>query len=415
VGLYKKLINKLNKEKFSIKSIFWSVYAPSFLLSMGQGILIPVLPIFARDTFQSGDLLVGFAIAARHFGTMGFDVPAGILINRFGLQRTMISGVILFGISSIIAGLSGSFSILLFSRLLAGASFALWSISRHAYIASVVPNESRGKALSLFGGLGRIATIIGPLMGGILAEFISIRSPFFFQGIIAFFTLILIIKTSVNYELTQRKTTDGYLGDFKNTFLDHKNAYLTAGIAAISLQFLRASREIVIPLWGDNIGLRKDEIGYITTLSFAVDSMMFPIAGYIMDKFGRRFTGIPAFIILGFSLVLIGTIDSPLLFLTGYSTLIIASILSGIGNGISSGLVLTLGSDLSPPDNKGGFLGIWRLISDGGGAAGPTVMGIVANSFSLAIASYSSGFIALIGIFFLRFLVKETLVKKTKK
>ena len=382
---------------------------------MGQGVLIPVLPIFARDTFQSGDLLVGFAIAARHFGTMGFDVPAGILINRFGLQRTMISGVILFGISSIIAGLSGSFSILLFSRLLAGASFALWSISRHAYIASVVPNESRGKALSLFGGLGRIATIIGPLMGGILAEFISIRSPFFFQGIIAFITLILIIRSSVNYELTQRKTTDGYLGDFKNTFLDHKNAYLTAGIAAISLQFLRASREIVIPLWGDNIGLRKDEIGYITTLSFAVDSMMFPIAGYIMDKFGRRFTGIPAFMILGFSLVLIGTIDSPLIFLTGYSTLIIASILSGIGNGISSGLVLTLGSDLSPPDNKGGFLGIWRLISDGGGAAGPTVMGIVANSFSLAIASYSSGFIALIGIFFLRFLVKETLVKKTKK
>ena len=405
----------MNKEKFSIKSIIWSVYAPSFLLSMGQGILIPVLPIFARDTFGSGDLLVGFAVAARHFGTMGFDVPAGILINRFGLNRTMITGVILFGLSAVIAGFSGSFSILLFSRILAGASFALWSISRHAYIASVIPNESRGKALSLFGGLGRIATIIGPLLGGILAEFVSIRAPFFLQGGVAIVTLILILKTSVNYELTQRKTNDGYLGDFKNTFLDHKNAYLTAGVAAIALQFLRASREIVIPLWGDNIGLRKDEIGYITTLSFAVDSVMFPISGYIMDRFGRRYTGIPAFAILGFSLVLIGTINSPILFLTSYSTLICASILSGVGNGISSGLVLTMGSDLSPPDNKGGFLGIWRLISDAGGAAGPSVMGLIANSFSLAIASFSSGFIALIGIFFLRFLVKETLEKKPKK
>ena len=75
---------------------------------------------------------------------------------------------------------------------------------------------------------------------------------------------------------------------------------------------MRASREIVIPLWGDNIGLRKDEIGYITTLSFAVDSMMFPIAGYIMDKFGRRFTGIPAFMILGFSCINWNN-DSPLL------------------------------------------------------------------------------------------------------
>lgn len=382
---------------------------------MGQGVLIPVLPIFARDTFQSGDLLVGFAIAARHFGTMGFDVPAGILINRFGLNRIMITGVILFGISAIIAGFSGSFSILLFSRLLAGVSFALWSISRHAYIASVVPNESRGKALSLFGGLGRIATIIGPLLGGILAEFVSIRSPFFLQGGIAFVTLILILRTSVNYEISQRKTNDGYIGDFKNTFMDHKNAYLTAGIAAIALQFLRASREIVIPLWGDNIGLRKDEIGYITTLSFAVDSLMFPIAGFIMDKFGRRYTGIPAFIILGFSLVLIGTVNSPILFLTSYSTLILSAVLSGVGNGISSGLVLTIGSDLSPPDNRGGFLGIWRFISDGGGAAGPTVMGIVANSYSLATASFSSGLIAIAGIIFMRFFVKETLEKNNTK
>jgi len=382
---------------------------------MGQGVLIPVLPIFARDTFQSGDLLVGFAIAARHFGTMGFDVPAGILINRFGLNRIMITGVILFGISAIIAGFSGSFSILLFSRLLAGVSFALWSISRHAYIASVVPNESRGKALSLFGGLGRIATIIGPLLGGILAEFVSIRSPFFLQGGIAFVTLILILRTSVNYEISQRKTNDGYIGDFKNTFMDHKNAYLTAGIAAIALQFLRASREIVIPLWGDNIGLRKDEIGYITTLSFAVDSLMFPIAGFIMDKFGRRYTGIPAFIILGFSLVLIGTVNSPILFLTSYSTLILSAVLSGVGNGISSGLVLTIGSDLSPPDNRGGFLGIWRFISDGGGAAGPTVMGIIANSYSLATASFSSGLIAIFGIIFMRFFVKETLEKNNTK
>ena len=405
----------MKRDNFSIKSIIWSVYAPSFLLSMGQGLLIPVLPIFARDTFQSGDLLIGFLIAARHFGTMGFDVPAGLLVGRFGLNRTMVAGVVLFGISAIFAGLSGNFSLLLFSRLLAGASFALWSISRHAYIASVIPNENRGKALSLFGGLGRIATIIGPLIGGILAQFVSIRAPFFFQAFIAGLTLILITTTSRKLEFNDKKSNEGYLIDLRNTFIDNRNAYLTAGMAAVALQFLRASREIVIPLWGDNLGLRKDEIGYITTLSFAVDSLMFPIAGFIMDKFGRRYTGIPAFIILGFSLVLIGTVDNPLMFLTSYSTLILSAIMSGIGNGISSGLVLTIGSDLSPPNNRGGFLGIWRLISDGGGAAGPTVMGIIANSYSLATASFSSGIIAITGIIFLRFFVKETLEKNNSK
>ena len=382
---------------------------------MGQGLLLPVLPLYARETFGAGDLLVGLAVAARHFGTMGFDVPAGVLIGRFGLNKTMIAGVILFTVSSLFAALSANFTMLILSRFLAGMSFALWSISRHSYIASVIPNEQRGKALALFGGLSRTATIIGPLLGGILAEFVSIRSPFFIQALISLITLVLIINTTRNFELTITDTKRKFINEFTYTFSKHKKVYLTTGIAAVALQFLRASREFFIPIWGDNIDLRKDEIGYIVTLSHVVDTIMFPISGYVMDRFGRKFTGIPTYIILGISLMLMGTVGNPLPYLTSYNTLLLSSLLAGIGNGISSGLVITLGADLSPKKNPASFLGIWRLISDAGGASGPAFIGVLANVFSLGLASLSSGFIAIVGVVFLGFLSKETLIKKKSK
>ena len=91
---------------------------------------------------------------------------------------------------------------------------------------------------------------------------------------------------------------------------------------------------------------------------------MFPVAGILMDKFGRKSTAIPSLILLGISLSLI-----PIS--TTYLLLTMVGIIAGIGNGISSGLILTLGSDLSPKNRPGEFLGIWRFISDSGGLIAP--------------------------------------------
>ncbi|GIT58253.1 MAG: hypothetical protein Ct9H300mP19_02010 [Dehalococcoidia bacterium] len=135
-------------------------------------------PGFAKEEMAASIGLIGLVIAARYIGTMIFDVPAGILVGRIGLRKTMVAGVLLFGIAAIWAGMSPNFSSLMAARLLAGASYALWSISRHSYIASAVPMDVRGRALALFGGLSRIATILGPLIGGILASLLGSEFPF---------------------------------------------------------------------------------------------------------------------------------------------------------------------------------------------------------------------------------------------
>jgi len=389
----------------TVRSLIWSVYAPSFLLSIGQGILIPVLPGFAKEEMAASIGLIGLVVAARYIGTMIFDVPAGILVGRIGLRKTMTAGVLLFGVAAIWAGMSPNFSSLMAARLLAGASYALWSISRHSYIAAVVPMDVRGRALALFGGLSRIATILGPLIGGILAEFVGIRVPFFAQATVAIFTLIMILVTAKNMvEPQQTGMRRNVFKELGNVISTHRSDFATAGVAAIALQFLRSGREFLIPVWGEEIGLGKDQIGYIATISFAIDSMMFPLVGYSMDRWGRKSTGIPAFLVLGMAIALIPQTGT-------FGALLAVGLLAGLGNGLSSGFVLITGTDLSPKNNPGGFLGVWRFISDTGGASGPVAIGGLAQIVTLGVASLATAGIGAFGAFMLIFIVKETMTR----
>lgn len=375
------------------------------MLSVGQGILIPVLPGYAKEEMAATVALVGVVVAARYLGTMIFDVPAGILVTRFGMRRTMISGVVLFGLAAVWAGLSPNLTSLLAARILAGISFALWSISRHSYIATTVPMDVRGRALSLFGGISRMATILGPLIGGLLAEFVGIRVPFYAQGGVALLTLVMIIATTRNMvEPAQSGARHNVFRELGGVVTRHRRNFATAGVAAIMLQFVRAGREFLIPVWGGEIGLGKDLIGYIAAASFAIDSMLFPFVGYSMDRWGRKSTGIPAFIVLALALVLIPTTGS-------FGGLLAVGLLAGLGNGLSSGFVLIMGTDLAPRDNPGEFLGVWRLISDTGGAGGPIVIGGIAQVVTLGVASVATAGVGVFGALMLIFIVRETMTR----
>ena len=398
---------RVNRRRFSIVPLIPTVYAPTFLLAIGQGVLIPVLPIFAKDELFATDVMIGLAVGAKYIGTLMFDVPAGILVSRFGMWRTMLVGILLFAAAAVAAANSPNFTILFLARFAAGASFAFWMISRHAFIAGAVPTRHRGKALSLYGGTSRIAAIIGPILGGVLAEYVDIKAPFYAQAAIAFLTGMLVIYTMTRTggDVVNPQGRRNVLASVGTTMVAHRRDFMTAGLVAVILQFVRAAREFLIPVWGDEMGLKTDQIGYVASASYAVDSTMFPIVGWTMDRFGRKYVGVPALAVMGIGLSLLPFAD-------GMTMLMIAGIVTGLGNGLSSGFVLTLGSDLAPLNDPGEFLGVWRFISDVGGAVGPPLIGGIAQIMALATATWFTGGVAGVGAIALMVLVKETVARR---
>ncbi|MCH7907498.1 MAG: MFS transporter, partial [Chloroflexi bacterium] len=94
--------------RFGRSSLLWTLYVPSFLLQIGVGMLIPVLPTFIEE-MGVGVGLVGLGVSGILIGTMIFDVPSGLLVGRFGHSRTMLAGTALLAVFTLITAFSTSF------------------------------------------------------------------------------------------------------------------------------------------------------------------------------------------------------------------------------------------------------------------------------------------------------------------
>ena len=166
--------------------------------------------------------------------------------------------------------------------------------------------------------------------------------------------------------------------------------FATAGVGALTIGALRASRQVVLPLWADHIGLGPERVALIFGLSAAMDMTLFYPAGYVMDRFGRKFVAIPCLTILAVGQILVPLTHE-------FWSLALVGVLLGFGNGMGSGIVMTLGADFSPAVGRAGFLGVWRFIGDAGTAGGPLLVGAVAGLATLGAASVVIGAVGLAG------------------
>jgi MFS family permease len=129
---------------------------------------------------------------------------------------------------------------------------------------------------------------------------------------------------------------------------------------------------------------------------------MFYPAGYVMDRFGRKWVGVPSLITLSIGLLILPLTSE----FYGYSLM---AMILGIGNGLAPGIVMTLGADFAPQVRRGEFLGLWRFISDAGSAGGPLAVSFIASVASLGLAAAVTALLGLTGAVLMWRRVPETL------
>ena len=166
---------------------------------------------------------------------------------------------------------------------------------------------------------------------------------------------------------------------------------LTIGVGAACLGVLRVCRQALVPLWGQQIGLDPAQVSLLFGISSAIDMLFFYPVGMVSDRYGRRAVALPCLALLS-----LGFLARPLT--ASFAGLAVVGALMGIGNGLGSGIVMTLGADLAPPDGRAAFLGAWRLISDVGQAGGPLLAAAATAIATLGAASVTIGVLGLGGV-----------------
>lgn len=388
-----------------ISPLILAVYLPTALLAFGQGVLLTTLPLFADDFGVSYEL-ISLAVGAAAIGTLTMDLPAGALLHRLGLRPAMIIGCSLVAACTAALVVVEQFPHLIALRVLAGIGTALWGLSRHAYITEAIPIAQRGQAISTFGGINRIGVFGGPLLGGFIGTAFGLRASFAVAATLASLALVMAVVLirpvpRVEAALSTRHRWVRVGHTLRLAWRD----FVAASVAQTFAQMIRAGRHLIIPLFAQNqLGLDVAQIGLIMSASAIVDVSMFVPAGFLMDRFGRKVASVPSFAVMALGVALIP-------FATDFTSLLLAGVVIGLGNGLGSGAMMTLGADMAPPGATGEFLGIWRLIGDTGGAAGPLLVGVIAGAFGLVNGTFVLAGVGLAASLTIALLVRETRLK----
>jgi MFS family permease len=341
-------------------------------------------------------------LASRGLGTIIGDIPAGVLLNKLGQRKLMLAGLVCISCCALAMSFAQVLWQLVLYGVIEGIGGAFWNISRHAYLTEAAPPGQRGRAIATFGGIFRTGGLLGQAVGGTLAALLGLQAPFVGYAVLAAATLVFPLLYGVDHVTPHGGHGHVKLG-LRGVILGHYKVLLSAGMGQLFAQMIRSGRNIVVPLYGaDVLGLSVQSVGWLMSITSAVDALMFFPAGYIMDHLGRKYAYVSCFFLQSVGMALIP-------FTWDFSSLLMATALIGFGNGLGSGTMMTLGADLAPRASMGEFLGIWRLIGDGGALAGPLLVGSIADTLALGPAILVIAGVGMAAAGILGFFVPETL------
>ena len=167
-----------------------------FIAFLGIGLVIPVLPTIMNELNINGKV-VGFLTAAFALTQLIVSPFAGKAVDKYGRKIMIVLGLFVFGFSEFLFGMGKTIEILFISRILGGVSAAFIMPAVTAYIADITTLDNRPKALGFMSAAISTGFIIGPGIGGFLAE-IGTRVPFYTAGVLgvlaAILSLILLIE-----------------------------------------------------------------------------------------------------------------------------------------------------------------------------------------------------------------------------
>ncbi len=375
------------QDAFDFKKIAIPAFGPSLFYGLSNGAIMPVVALTARELGASV-AVAGLIAALIGIGSLISNIPSALLTERFGEKRAMMGAAALSIAGLLMAIIAPHVWVLAVAMLMQGVAQSVFQLARQSYMIEIVPLHLRARALSTLGGTTRIGTFVGPFAGAALIHFLGLDGAYW-VATAAMLVAGLIAMTAPDMEPKETGGANGPRVGIAQVARSHGQVYMTLGVGVMLVSALRASRQVVIPLWADHLGLDATTTSLIYGLVAAVDMSVFYPAGKVMDLRGRVWVALPCALLMGGSLMAIPLTG-------GMISFILVSLLLGFGNGIGSGIVMTLGADSAPPAARAQFLGIWRFMADLGTSGGPGALSGLTAMASLGAASFGVGTLGLI-------------------
>lgn len=378
------------------KSALPIVFVVMFLVMVGFGIIIPVLPFYAEE-MGANPTELGLLMAVYSLMQLIFAPMWGQVSDRIGRKPVMMIGIAGLALSFFIQAISTELWMLFAARVLGGILSSANMPTAMAYVADITTEENRGKGMGIVGAATGLGFVFGPAIGGIFSK-ISLSMPFFIASASSFITLFLVM---ILLRESKHKTSNS-VKKKPSIFSAFNSAASVLFIVQLFISLSLSGLEATFAYFAaKKAGLDTVQLGYIfMIMGFGSAMVQGGLVGKWTKKYGENAVIQGGMIVsaIGFGLILL--VDS-------FATAAIYLTIFGLGNGVirpSVSSLLTKTSDAG----HGSSTGLLSSFDSLGRIIGPPLGGWL---FSLSIGlPYISGAIITIIAFVLFLLFRPKVI-----
>jgi DHA1 family multidrug resistance protein-like MFS transporter len=361
------------------------IMVSTVLVMSGQGVIAPVLPLFARS-FGVSAASVGLTLSAFALARLVLNVPLGMASDRYGRRPLLVAGPLVTGLGMIGSGFAGGIPGLLFWRLVAGAGSAMYMTGAQVYLVDISTPQNRARVLGANLGALLFGVSIGPGIGGVLAEAFGFRLPFFVVGAAA------IVTSIYGHRRLPETRPPRSLGAPPERGVDPSDPsgrpawrrllgsrdFLAVSLLTAMVFLTRAGgRFTVLPLLAAaGFGYDARSIGALFTAMALINLVGLGPAATITDRVGHKTAIVPSGLVTAAALALIARTGSPAVFLG-------AALLLAVGTSIMGPAPAAYAADVAPREVRGLAMGLYRSAGDLGFVVGPVFLGAIADATTL--------------------------------
>ena len=351
------------------------LFVVMFLVMVGFGIIIPVLPFYAEEIGASPTEL-GLLMAVYSLMQLIFAPLWGQVSDRIGRKPVMMIGITGLALSFFIQAVSTELWMLFAARILGGILSSANMPTAMAYVADITTEENRGKGMGIVGAATGLGFVFGPAIGGIFSK-ISLSMPFYLASGSSLITLVLVfllLKESTNKKSTVKRDSIWKAFNSRVSVLFFVQLLISLSLSGLEATFAYFAAK--------RAGLESTQLGYIfMIMGFGSALVQGGLVGKLTKKYGES-TVIQGGIIvsaIGFGLILL---------VHNFSTAAIFLTIFGLGNGVIRPSVSSLITKMSTAGH-GSSTGLLSSFDSLGRIMGPPIGGWL---FSLSIGlPYISG------------------------
>ena len=368
----------------------WMLTFSLAVLQVGFGIVMPIFPYYI-DSLGMAGIELGVLAASFAIARIILAGPMGRLSDRVGRKPILIISLLGFAFSNIIYAYAYDVVVMIAARSLEGAISAGFFPAANAFVSDVTTSKNRGTAMGYLSMGNMVGFVVGPALGGFLAQFLGIRIPFILAGLAAFFTMgLLYVLVQEPVKRTIKEAVPKV--PIREVLSRARGIYGALGIAMFANMFAMGILEVAFLLDAViNLNIQPYEIGIffgVIGITMIIGNVVF---GKLSDTRGRKWL-----IVIG---AIVGAGSMGMFILAQNSVnLVIAGIVLSIGMSMRGPAIQALIADVTDPSAYGTMMGVFGAVSNSAYAVSPLISGqIFDDTGSAALSLLIGGGVSLVG------------------